>query len=150
MEITPWRPWRQRSPWPLRELVAWPEEVMRNWFGGWAGNLWETGPRLDLYQTDKEVVVTAELPGLVSKDDVEITATENSLSIRGEVRRTQEAAEQDYHRSERFYGTFARTISLPAEVDPERATASYRNGILEIRIPKAAQQRQRRIPIDLH
>jgi len=96
------------------------------------------------------VVVTAELPGLVSKDDVEITATENSLSIRGEVRRTQEAAERDYHRSERFYGTFARTVSLPAEVDPERATASYRNGILEIRIPKADQQHQRRIPIDLH
>lgn len=141
MEITPWRPWRELSD--LRE------EMMRNWLGRWFGPL-EAGPRIDLYQTDSEVVVTAELPGLVSKDDVEITATENSLTVRGEVKRAQEAAQQDYFRSERFYGTFARTIGLPAEVEPEKATASYKNGILEIRIPKAARQRQKRIQIDLH
>lgn len=141
MEIAPWRPWR--------ELADLREEMMRNWLGRWFGPL-EAGPRIDLYQTASEVVVTAELPGLVSKDDVEITATENSLTVRGEVKRAQEATQHDYFRSERFYGTFSRTISLPAEVEPEKATASYKNGILEIRIPKAAPQRQKRIQIDLH
>ncbi|MGB9859620.1 MAG: Hsp20/alpha crystallin family protein [Moorellaceae bacterium] len=141
MEITPWRPWR--------ELANLREEMLRNWWGGWWGFM-EPGPRLDLYQTDSEVVITAELPGLISKDDVEITATENSLTIRGEVKRSQEASQHNYVRSERFYGTFARTISLPTEVEPDKAIASYRNGILEIRVPKAAHQRQRRVQIDLH
>ncbi|SMC00171.1 HSP20 family protein [Thermanaeromonas toyohensis ToBE] len=150
MEITPWRPWREMGLWPWRELASLRDELMRAWPGAWLGGLVETGPRIDLYQTDQEVVVTAELPGLASKDDVEITATEDTLSIRGEVRRSQEAAERNYHRTERFYGTFARTISLPAEVEPEKATASYRNGILEIHLPKAAQQRQKRIQINIH
>lgn len=149
MEITPWRPWRENL-WPWREWASFRDELMRAWPGTWLGGLIEAGPRLDLYQTDREVVVTAELPGLVSKDDVEITATEDSLTIRGEIKRSQEASDRSYHRTERFYGTFARTINLPAEVEPEKATASYQNGILEIRLPKAAQQRQRRIQINVH
>ncbi|MCG0277053.1 MAG: Hsp20/alpha crystallin family protein [Thermanaeromonas sp.] len=148
MEITPWRQWRE-GLWPWRELASFRDELMRAWPGTWLGGLAE-GPRLDLYQTDREVVVTAELPGLVSKDDVEITATEDSLTIRGEIKRSQEASDRNYHRTERFYGTFARTIGLPAEVEPEKATASYQNGILEIRLPKAAQQKQRRIQISVH
>ncbi|CEP67716.1 HSP20-like chaperone [Moorella glycerini] len=138
MSIGPWRPWR--------ELADIREAMFRNLMTG----LWEVGPRFDIYQTDREVVATAELPGLTSKDDVEITATEDTLAIRGEIRRSEETEEQNYHRAERFYGTFARTVSLPARVEPEKATATYKNGILEVRIPKAENQRQRRIPINLH
>jgi HSP20 family protein len=70
--------------------------------------------------------------------------------VRGEIRRSEEIGERDYHRSERFYGTFARTLSLPARVEPEKATATYKNGILEIRLPKLENQRQKRISINLH
>lgn len=138
MSIGPWR--------PFSELADFREAMLRNFFNG----PWEIGPRFDIYQNDREVVATAELPGLTSRDDVEITATEDTLTVRGEIRRSEEIGERDYHRSERFYGTFARTLSLPARVEPEKATATYKNGILEIRLPKLENQRQKRISINLH
>lgn len=138
MSIGPWRPWR--------DLVDARENMFRNLMSGF----WEAGPRFDVYQTDREVVATAELPGLTSRDDIEITATEDTLTVRGEIRRNEEIGAENYHRSERFYGTFSRTVGLPAKVEPEKATATYKNGILEVRIPRAEQQRQRRIEIDLH
>ncbi|BCV23192.1 Hsp20/alpha crystallin family protein [Moorella sp. Hama-1] len=138
MSIGPWRPWR--------ELANVPNEMFRNFFSGFG----EMGPRIDVYQTDREVVATVELPGLVTKDDVEITATEDTLTVRGEIRRSEEGGERNYFHSERFYGNFSRTVSLPVQVQPEKATATYKNGILDIRIPRAENQKQRRIPIDLH
>ncbi|WP_258358958.1 Hsp20/alpha crystallin family protein [Moorella sulfitireducens] len=138
MSIGPWRPWQG--------LAGIREAMLSNLMPG----IWEIGPRFDIYQTEGEVVATAELPGLTSKDDVEITATEDTLAIRGEIRRNDVKEGQDYHRAERFYGTFARTVSLPARVEPEKATATYKNGILEIRLPKAENQRQRQIPISIH
>jgi len=138
MSISPWHPWR--------DLANVRDEMFRNFLAGFM----DTGPRFDIYQTKKEVVANIELPGLTSKDDVEITATEDTLSIRGEVRRSDYAEEQNYHRTERFYGSFARTVTLPAKVQPEKATATYKNGILDIRIPTAENQRQKRIPIDLN
>ncbi|MDN5347993.1 MAG: hypothetical protein PWP65_1557 [Clostridia bacterium] len=137
MSISPWRPWR--------DLTNLREEMFRAFLPGF----WDA-PRLDIYQTEDEIVATADLPGLASKDDVEITATNDSLTIRGEIRRDNEVGEQNYYRAERFYGNFARTISLPAQVIPEKATATYRNGILEIRLPKAAGQREKNIKIDIH
>ncbi|MDN5325345.1 MAG: hypothetical protein PWP41_40 [Moorella sp. (in: firmicutes)] len=138
MSIGPWRPWR--------DLATTRNEVLRNLFSGFG----EMGPRIDVYQTDKEVVATVELPGLISRDDVEITATDDTLTVRGEIRRNDEGEERNYYHSERFYGTFSRTVSLPSQVQPEKATATYKDGILDIRIPKAVNQKHRRIPIDLH
>ncbi|MGI9860658.1 Hsp20/alpha crystallin family protein [Moorella naiadis] len=138
MSIGPWRPWR--------ELATTPNEMLRSLISGFG----EMSPRIDVYQTDHEVVATAELPGLVNKDDVEITATEDTLTVRGEMRRSEEGEERNYFHSERFYGNFSRTVSLPVQVQPEKATATYKNGILEVRIPRAENQKQRRIPIDLH
>ncbi|NLW07760.1 MAG: Hsp20/alpha crystallin family protein [Clostridia bacterium] len=138
MSISPWRPWR--------DLANVREEMFRNFLSGFA----ESGPRFDIYQSGNEIVANIELPGLASKDDVEITATEDTLSIRGEVRREEQAEEHNYHRSERYFGSFARTVTLPVKVQPEKASANYKNGILHIRIPMAANQQQRRIPIDLN
>ena len=138
MSVGPWR--------RARELSDLREAIFRNFIPG----LLETGPHFDVYQTDTEVVATAELPGLASSDDVEITATEDSLSLRGEIRRNEEMQAENYHRAERYYGTFSRTISLPARVEPEKATAAYKNGLLTIHIPLAEHQRQRRVQIDVH
>jgi len=138
MSIGPWRPWR--------DIVSSREEMFRNFFSGFM----DVSPRFDIYQTDKEVVASAELPGLFSKDDVEITATDNTLSIRGEIRRSEQSGEHNYHRTERVYGTFSRTITLPVQVQPEKATATYKNGILDIRIPVAENQRPKPIPIQLN
>jgi len=107
------------------------------------------GPRIDLYQTEDEVVGEAELPGIESKDDIEITVTPNSLTIKGELKRGRDLREENFFHSERYYGSFCRTLPLPAEVKPEEAKASYQNGILEIRMPKSEKERKNsyRIPI---
>jgi HSP20 family protein len=103
-------------------------------------------PHVEVVDRDKEVRVTAELPGLEEKD-VEIRVEDNMLVLRGE-RRT-EFDDQERHYSERYYGRFERRLALPAEVDDERANATFRNGVLTIMLPKTERARQhaKRIPI---
>ncbi|HBC92151.1 MAG TPA: Hsp20/alpha crystallin family protein [Pelotomaculum sp.] len=107
------------------------------------------GPRVDLYQTDREVVATAELPGIESKDDIEVTVTPDTLSLKGELKRFKEVDEDNIFHSERYYGTFSRMLPLPAEVKPEETLANYHNGLLEIRMPKTerGQKKMHRIKI---
>ncbi|MGI6603893.1 MAG: Hsp20/alpha crystallin family protein [Firmicutes bacterium] len=93
-------------------------------------------PVVDIYEDENEITVKAELPG-VNRNDIDITITANSISLRGELRREEEHREEGYIRSERRFGQFFRTLPLPAEVKPEEARASFRDGILEIRAPKA-------------
>lgn len=145
MRVIPWDPFRQ-----LNELR---EEMGRLWEQTWSMRPWDRGyygPRTDIYQTEKEVVVTAELPGIESPDDVEITVDEDSITIRGEIKRSREVEDRNYFHQERFYGSYVRTLPLPVSVKAEEAKASYRNGILEIRIPKAEQQRRKTIRVDIH
>lgn len=97
------------------------------------------GPRIDLFQTDTEVVATAEIPGVDSKDDIEVSVTPDTLSLRGELKRAHDINEENYFHSERYYGSFSRTLPLPAEVKPEETKAVYQKGLLEIRMPKSEQ-----------
>lgn len=105
-----------------------------------------TSPSVDVYEQDKQVVVEAELPGL-DIDDVTITATENSLTLKGETSRETEVQEESFYRSERRYGAFLRTIDLPSAIDPEQARASFKNGVLTITAPLSASAKGHRIPI---
>lgn len=107
-------------------------------------------PRTDIYETDQEVVVAAEIPGLVAKDDLEVGVTEDSLTIKGEVRRDNEVREENFAQVERFYGRFSRTMPLPAKVKPEEARASYQNGVLEVRLPKAEETKKRTVKLPVH
>lgn len=103
-------------------------------------------PSVEVSETDKEVKVTAELPGLDEKD-IEINVNDDMLTISGEKRSETDDKERNY--SERYYGRFERRISLPAVVDDERAKASYKNGVLTVTLPKdvAARAKTKRIPI---
>ncbi|TEB12559.1 Hsp20/alpha crystallin family protein [Pelotomaculum propionicicum] len=107
------------------------------------------GPRVDLFQTDAEVVATAEIPGVASKDDIEVSVTQDSLSLRGVLKRSHDIDEENYFHSERYFGSFSRTLPLPAEVKPEETKAVYQNGLLEIRMPKSEKglKNSYRIPI---
>ena len=107
-------------------------------------------PRVDISQTEQHVIATAEVPGLTAKEDMEITVSENTLSLRGEIKRGQETKDERYYHAERYYGSFERHITLPAEIEPDQTTASYHNGILEIKMPKAAHQRHHQVRIDIH
>jgi len=132
---------------PLREFNRFFQETVgrsRECFLGYQ----VAGPRVDIYQTEGEVVVVAEIPGLESKEDLDVRVTEDAVTIRGEIKRSSEMRDEDYHHSERFYGAFARTFTLPAAVKAEEARASYRNGILEIRIPKAGRGRSIKVDIN--
>lgn len=103
-------------------------------------------PQVEVVERDKEVRVTAELPGL-EEQDVELRVEDNVLILRGEKRTEFDDAERQY--SERSYGRFERRLALPAEVDEESASATFRNGVLTVTLPKTerARQRTRRIPI---
>lgn len=105
-----------------------------------------SGPTLEVSETDHEIRITAELPGLEEKD-VELLMEDGVLILRGEKKAEMEDKDRGY--SERAYGRFERRIALPPNVDEQAAEASFRNGVLTIRLPKSAEtnERARRIPI---
>ncbi|MDQ7819090.1 MAG: Hsp20/alpha crystallin family protein [Armatimonadota bacterium] len=105
-------------------------------------------PAVEVYETDTEVVVRAELPGVDPKN-VDVTVTEDTLTIKGEARAEQEERGRNYYRRELRYGSFLRTLPLPAEVQGDKARASYRNGILEIRVPKSERARPRAVKVEV-
>ena len=99
-------------------------------------------PVVDVYEEGDEVVVKAELPGL-SKQDIDVTLTESTLTLKGEKKKEEELKEKNYYRSERSSGGFVRSIELPSEVKTDQTKASFKNGILEIRLPKTEEAKKK-------
>lgn len=104
--------------------------------------------RVDVEETPSKVVVTAEIPGIESKEDLNIQVNENILTIQGEVKRIQYDEARSQRRSERYFGTFIRKITLPTLVKADGAHASYRNGILELTFLKDQHPAARRIEVN--
>lgn len=100
----------------------------------------------EVEETDREIVVRVEAPGM-EKEDCRITIEGNMLHLSGEKRYARETRDSTYHVMERAYGAFRRTIPLPRNVDAEKAEASYRNGVLSVRLPKVASEKGRSIPV---
>ncbi len=100
----------------------------------------------EVEETDQEIVVRVEAPGM-EKEDCRITIEGNMLHLSGEKRYMRETQDSTYHVMERAYGAFQRTIPLPRNVDADKAEASYRNGVLSVRLPKLASERGRNIPV---
>jgi HSP20 family protein len=92
-------------------------------------------PSIDVSETDKEIKIEAELPGVEEKD-VEVVVTDNVLTIKGEKKAEKEEKKKDYHMVERSYGSFSRSLTLPFAADPGKAKASFKNGVLSITMPK--------------
>jgi HSP20 family protein len=111
---------------------------------GWGGRTWT--PPVDIYETDEALILKAELPG-VSKDDVSIEIHQNTLVLRGQRRHEAEVKEDRYHRVERAYGSFQRSFMLPTLVDQEHVRATYRDGVLELRLPKSEATKPKRVAI---
>jgi len=105
-------------------------------------------PNIEMYDRKNEIVVKAALPG-VAKEDMDLTITKDSLTLKGEARKEEEIKEEDYYASEISYGSFTRTIALPAEVDSEKAKASFKNGVLEIILPKREEAKPKEIKIEV-
>lgn len=99
-------------------------------------------PQLDVTETEKEVQVCAELPGIESKD-IDVNVTDDELTIRGEKRSERGSDEEGRHWTERTYGSFERVIPLPAEVDGAKAKSEFKNGVLRITLPKREDAKPR-------
>jgi len=103
-------------------------------------------PAVDIYETEGEVVLTAEIPGIEEKD-IEIKVEDNTLTLRGERKFEKETKEENYHRIERAYGSFFRSFTLPGYVDQDKIEAEHENGILKVRMPKRAELKPRKVKI---
>jgi len=103
-------------------------------------------PAMDVEETDSSIIVRTELPGM-KKDDIKVSGSKDSLCISGERRFDEEEKKKNYKRVERAYGKFQRCVSLPGDVDWDKCKAVYRDGVLELTLPKAATAQVRQIPI---
>jgi HSP20 family protein len=103
-------------------------------------------PAMDLVETDDHLVLRADLPGL-DKEDVEIEVKDGVLTISGERRTEHEDSADGYHRVERAYGRFSRSLSLPQGIDADQVEADFDKGVLEVRIPKPAERKPHRVQI---
>ncbi len=106
----------------------------------------ELVPAFDISENDKEFLVTAELPGIDSKD-VELTISDGILSVKGEKKHEKEDKGEDYHRVERRFGSFHRSFRIPGKVESDKIDASYKDGILKILLPKTEETETRKIDI---
>ena len=114
------------------------DDVMRR--GAWA-------PPVDIYDSgNHELVIKAELPDM-SKDDIEITVENNTLTLRGEKKMDSAMKDECCHRIERTYGTFSRTFSLPTTVDTSKVPADYKNGVLTVKLPVREEAKPKQIQV---
>ncbi len=104
-------------------------------------------PGVDIIERDNEVVVKAEVPG-VKKEDLDVSVTENSVTIKGCTSHEEKEDKGDYYRSEIRSGSFSRTVALPANVDGDKAKATFQDGILELTIPKVEKSKRKTVTID--
>jgi HSP20 family protein len=155
MAIERWRPGRgvmRRGP--FGELSRWEQEMddlfgrfLRDWpFPRWGGEGRGWAPSVDMLDRKDEVMLRADLPGLEQKD-IEVYVEEGTLTIRGERQAEKEGKEEDYYVSERWAGSFSRSLSLPPGVDPEKIQASFKNGVLEVHLPKTKEAKGKKIDV---
>jgi len=113
---------------------------------GWIAPASAAGMALDVYETKEQVVIKAALPG-VKPEETEVTITGDTLTIRGESKEEKEIEEENYIRKERHFGSFARSVTLPAGLEADKAEATFENGVLTLKIPKSEQVKPKSIKV---
>lgn len=124
--------------------------TMRPWFPArWLRGDGEiTTPVVDVYEEKDEVVVKADLPGL-DKNDIEVNISGSELTLKGEKKKEEEIKEENFYRRERSYGAFLRTVELPSDVQADKVKASFKNGVLEVRVPKTEEAKTKTIKVQI-
>lgn len=152
-------PWRERGSMdPFRDMERLRSQMnnlfntsLSRWLDPSEGedlskNIW--GPALEVKEKKNDLIVKAEIPGM-DKEDIEVTLEDGVLTLKGEKKREEKKEEEGRTTSEFYYGTFMRSISLPADVDEEKINASYKNGVLRITLPKKESSKPRQLRIDV-
>jgi HSP20 family protein len=120
---------------PMRwEWFSWPEPVMPS-------------PKVDVLDRDNEVLVRAELPG-VKKEDLEVSMTDNTVTIKGTTSHEEKEEKGDYYRHEISKGSFSRTVTLPGDVDSDKCKTRFKDGVLELTVPKVEKAKRRTIKVE--
>jgi HSP20 family protein len=138
---------------PFEEMERMFENMwMRPWSFRWPGRLLTAPfegriPSVDVIDRDEEVLVRAELPG-VDKKDLDVSMSDSEITIKGSTAREEKEEKGEYYRHEISRGSFRRTVSLPAAIDAEKAKAQFKDGILEIRLPKRERAKRQRLSIE--
>lgn len=114
--------------------LRWPEEMEMAY------------PSVDIYEEGNNVVVKAELPG-AKKEDLKVDVTEDTISISGEKKKEEKVERKDFYRVERSYGSFRRSFALPSEVDSSKAVAKFKEGVLEVTIPKSEKAKKKEVKV---
>lgn len=147
MALVRWRNRNEAAPWSaLREL----EDEMSRVFGdqgpGWPGLATEWIPSVDLNEKDDEYVLEADLPGM-TKDDIEVVAMDNAITVKGERKGEHESTGKGYHRFERRYGSFQRTFEIPGGFDSDKVDAKYEDGVLRVKLPKREESKPKQLNV---
>ena len=145
MALTRWDPFRDLSIMQERMNRMF-EDAGRGWRGDEPSSTTTWSPAVDIYETENDIQVQAELPG-VDRKDISLNLEKNVLTLKGERRFEKETKQENYHRIERAYGGFSRSFSIPAIVDEEKIRADYKDGILKIALPKKEQVKAKQIAI---
>ena len=141
MDLIKWDPLRELST--MRDQM---DRLMGSYFRGsrLAGDAW--APDLDVSETDEEILIKADLPG-VDEKDLSVSLSGTNLLIKGEKKEEKEEKGKHFHRIERSFGSFQRTVALPVAVDSSRIKAEYGKGVLEIHLPKKSEVKPQQIPV---
>jgi len=144
-ELETFEPWNT-----FREM----ERMFRGFFGvpmirpaRWLREIGEIVPDVDLKETDKELVLSATIPGM-TKDDIDIDVTADSITLSGERKTEEERPGERYHVRQQNYGSFCVSYTLPAEVKPDEVKASYKHGVLEVIMPKSEEMAKHKVKVE--
>ena len=145
MAITRWK--------PFRDMITIQDDMSRffeDFFGRpmekteWSEGVWH--PSVDISENKDNLIIQAEMPGM-NKEDVKISIHDNILTLKGEKKQEKEEKEENYHRVERSYGSFCRSFMLPASVKADKVKAAYKDGVLNVILPKTEEAKPKEIPI---
>jgi HSP20 family protein len=143
--ITRWEPFRNFSSFEEQVNRLFDTSFMANADNS-ALNRW--APAVDIYETENELVIKADLPNVAEKD-IDVRVENNLLTIRGERKFEKSVKEENYLRVERAYGSFSRSFSLPHTVNTETIQAAYKDGVLTVELPKRAESKPKQVKINV-
>jgi len=147
MAIVRWEPFRDLMT-TQREFDRLFKEAFTPLFGEGDISTRTWAPPVDIFETENDIVLKAELPGVDPKD-VEVKVEDNTLYLKGERKFEKEVKDESYHRIERSYGSFARSFSLPNSINAEKVKAEYKDGLLMLTLPKREEAKPKTIKIDV-
>lgn len=144
--ITRWNPFKELEEMEKRLSPYWGRPAGRTEAGKEAMTVAEWSPLVDITEDEKEYVIKAELPE-VKKEDIKLTVEDNVMTISGERKYEKEEKGKKYHRVERAFGSFLRSFTLPDAADGSKVNAEYKDGVLNVRLPKSEKARPKSIEV---